>query len=223
MSNKYPREVKQSRRPIARGNLLFFGLPVIYAILGNVLYYHMVLPAIPFLPMVGFVLYSVFMTVFAILFLLGLVVTVWGSLAGGWKNLARKDLRYELREKIRSWPSSKWDLLPVIATTYLIATVVPLVTIMLMLPPARLAGAVSQEEFLAIFLVVVIPILLIFLAMLTRWAFEAYGEMKQRWTFGTRRERAKIAFGISFGLVAWVILVFGDLAGWNDVLWFNSN
>ena len=42
--------------------------------------------------------------------------------------------------------------------------------------------------------------MLIFLIMLVRWGFEAYRDMKQRWTSGTRRERFTLAAVMVFVL-----------------------
>ena len=93
---------------------------------------------------------------------------------------------------------------------------------MIVLPQGRLDAIISQEEFASIFLVVFTPMMLIFLIMLVRWGFEAYRDMKQRWTSGTRRERFTLAAVMVFVLVAWGFMVIGELVGWEDSLWMNS-
>ena len=215
-------EMATNGQPRTKQMLLLFGLPVIGSAAGTAVYEHLVTPAIPFLPKVPFILYSIFATAFAVLFLLGFVVTIGQLFTNGWKHLTRSELRNGLVENIRRWPTSKWDLLPVIATAYFVATMLPLVAAVLVLPEGRLAGVVSQKEFASIFLVVFTPMMLIFAVMMVRWAFEAYRDMKQRWVSGTRRERFTFAVVMSFVLVAWVFMMGGELAGWDDLLWTNS-
>ena len=198
--------------------LLSFGQPVLASIIGSAMYDHFITSAIPFLPKVPFILYSIFMTAFAVLFLLGLLAALWELFAAGWKHLTRRELRNDLRANIRRWPTSKWDILPVIGTTYVVATMLPMVTVLLVLPQGRLAGVVSQEELANIFLAVFTPMMLIFVAIMVRWAFEAYKDMKQRWVSGTRRERFTFAGVAAFVLVAWVFMMAGDLAGWDELL-----
>ena len=67
------------------------------------MYEHLITPAIPFLPKVPFILYSISVTGFAVLFLLGLVAAVFQFSAKGWKHLTVGELRRDLREKIRRW------------------------------------------------------------------------------------------------------------------------
>ncbi len=202
--------------------LLFFGLPVVGTVAGNAVYEYLITPTIPFLPKAPFILYSIFMTTFTILFLLGLVAAIWRSFAAGWKHLTRGELRNDLMENIRRWPTSKWDLLSVIATTYFVATMLPLVAAMLVLPQGRLADVVSPEEFANIFLIVLTPMMVIFIIMMVRWAIDAYRDMKQRWVSGTRIERFTYAGVAAFLLVTWGFMMGGELAGWDDLLWMNS-
>ena len=98
----------------------------------------------------------------------------------------------------------------------------PMVTVLLVLPQGRLVGVVSQEELANIFLVVFTPMMLIFAAMMLRWGFEAYQDMKQRWVSGTRRERYTYVGVAAFVLVVWVFMVAGELAGWDELLWVDS-
>ncbi len=186
------------------------------------MYDNFITPAIPYLPKVPFILYSIFITAFTVLFLLGLVVAIWGLFAAGWKHLTRRELRDDLRENIRRWPTSKWDLLPVIGTTYVVATMLTMVTALLVLPQGRLVGVVTPEELANIFLVVFTPMILIFAAMMLRWGFEAYQDMKQRWASGTHVERYTYVGAAAFGLVVWVFMVVGELSGWDELLWVNS-
>ncbi len=164
--------MEQKNNPGVKRRLLQFGQPVLVSIIGSAMYDNFITPAIPFLPKVPFILYSIFMTAFTVLFLLGLVVAIWGFFAAGWRHLTRRELRDDLRENIRRWPASKWDLLPVIGTTYVVATMLPMVTALLVLPQGRLVGVVSQEELANIFLVVFTPMILIFAAMMLRWGCE---------------------------------------------------
>ena len=214
--------MEQKNHSGVKRRLLQFGQPVLVSIIGSAMYENFITPAIPFLPKVPFILYSIFMTAFTVLFLLGLVVAVWGLFAAGWKHLTRRELRDDLRENIRRWPSSKWDLLPIIGTTYVVATMLPMVAVLLVLPQGRLVGVVSPEELANIFLVVFTPMIVIFAAMMIRWGFEAYRDMKQRWASGTRVGRYSYAGTAAFVLVAWVFTVAGELAGWDELLWMNG-
>ena len=72
------------------------------------------------------------------------------------------------------------------------ATMLPMVAALLVLPQGRLVGVVSPEKLANIFLVVFTPMILIFAAMMLRWGFEAYQDMKQRWASGTRVEKVYI-------------------------------
>ena len=220
MKEKTEKESKDQSKMKQR--LLHFGQPFLASLVGRAMYDNFITPAIPFLPKVPFILYNIFMTAFTVLFLLGLVAAIWGLFATGWKHLMKRELRDDVREKIRKWPTSKWDLLPVIGTTYLVATMLPMVTAMLMLPRGRLIGVVSEEELANIFLVAFTPMMLIFAAMMLRWGFEAYPDMKQRWVTGTRRERYTYAGVAAFVLGVWVLMVAGELAGWDDMLWMNN-
>ena len=200
--------------PRIRQVLLLFGLPVIGTVAGNAVYEHLITPAIPFLPRVPFTLYTIFATAFAVLFLLGFVIAIGQLFANGWKHLTRRELRNDLMENIRRWPTSKWDLLAVIATTYFVATMLPLVAAMLVLPQGRLANVVSPEEFAGIFLIVLTPMMVIFFIMMVRSAIETYKDMKRRWVSGTRREGFILIGVTAFVLVAWAFLMGGELAGW---------
>ena len=210
------------KQPTIKQVLLLFGLPVIGSVAGNGVYEHLITPALPFLPRVTFILYSTFATAFAVLFLLGLIAATGQAFTKGWKLLTSKELRNDVRENIRRWPTSKWDLLPTIATTYFVATTLPMVALMVVLPEGRLAGIVSKEEFAEMYLLVLTPMMLIFFVMMARWAIEAYWDMKQRWVSGTRRERHTFAATMAFFLVAWGFMMGGELAGWNDLLWVNG-
>lgn len=203
--------------------LLYFGLPVFGTIVGNRLDNHLVEPAMPFAPLLPFVIYNIFATVFAILFLLGLLIAFGQLLRGSWQYLVRKDLRSELFKKIRSWPTSKWDLLPVVATTYFVATMLPMVAAIILLPRGRLAGTISQEEVASLFAIAFTPMMVIFLVMLGRWAFEAYRGIRQQWLTGNQRERITIVAVMAFVLLGWSFLMVGELAGWNELTWANSN
>ena len=206
------------KRRIIKRMMMLLGFPVIGSVIGNAVSEHLITPAMPFLPKVPIILYGFFATALVVLFLLGLVAAVGQLFAKGWQFLTSKELRSDVRESIRRWPASKWDVLPVVATTYFVATMSPLVAMLLVLPEGRLAGVVSQEEFATIFLAVFTPMMLIYFAMLLRWAFEAYGKVKQQLVSGTRRERLTFVAAAAFILVAWVFMIIGELAGWGDLL-----
>ena len=214
--------MEQKKNSGMKRRLLQFGQPVLVSIIGSAMYDNLITPAIPFLPKVPFILYSIFMTAFTVLFMLGLLVAAWGLLAAGWKHLTRRELRADLRENIRRWPTSKWDLLPVIGTTYVVAMTLSMVAALLVLPQGRLVGVVSPEELATIFLVVFTPMILIFAVMMLRWGFEAYQDMKQRWASGTRVERYTYVGATAFALVVWAFMVVGELAGWDELLWMSS-
>ena len=64
--------------------------------------------------------------------------------------------------------------------------------------------------------------MLIYFAMLLRWAFEAYGKVKQQLVSGPRRERLAFVTAVALVLVAWVFMIVGELAGWDDLPSNNS-
>ena len=68
------------KQPGVKRRLLQFGQPLLFSIIGRTMYDNFITPAIPFLPKVPFILYSIFMTAFTVLFLLGLVAAIWGCL-----------------------------------------------------------------------------------------------------------------------------------------------
>lgn len=209
--------------PRVKRKLLQFGQPVLTVIVGRAMYDYLVTPAIPFLPNVVLFVYSILMTVFAVLFLVGLLAAIWSFFATGWQYFTSRKARDVLRERIHRWPTNKWDTLPAIGVVYVVATMVPMVTILLVLPQGRLVGVVSQEELANILLVVFTPIVLIFSAMMLQLAFEAYRDMKQRWTTGTRTERFTYAGVAAFVVVAWVFMMAGEIAGWDEMIWMNSS
>ncbi len=184
---------------------------------------YLISPAIPLLPGITLIIYNIVVTMYVILFLMGLLVALWRLFTEGRKHLTSKDLRSELREKMGRWPTSKWDILVIVGATYSVATMVPLVVLMLVLPRGRLSGVISGEEAQTILVSVLAPLLLIFIAIFVRLMFETYREVRSQWVSGTSRERITLVSAISFLLVVWIALVAGDLAGWDSMLWFNGD
>ena len=196
--------------------------PIIASIIGTAVYVDGIPAVAPFVPRIPLGLYNIAATIFVVLFTAGLGVVVWQVFASTWRHLTNADLRRGVWDNVRKWPNNKWDLLPVIAVSYLIAVLAFMLGMILVLPKGRLAAAMSPGEFSAIFLFALAPMLIPFGIVVSRFLIETYTEIRLRWSIGTRRDRVKLAVGLSFLLVLWVVFYVGYLAGWDDSLWFNS-
>ena len=221
MSEKMPTMPRHRPRRV-RKILLLFGLPVVGSIVGNIVYDYSITPAIGFLPTAPLVLYNMFMTAFLTLFLIGIILSVWESLSKGWKRLTRRELRNQLRESIAHWPSSKWDLVPVIVMTYFIATIVPLMGLTILLQRGQLSAAISPEDAQELALFIFMPFAFIFLVISVRLGLEAYRDFKIKWVSGTHQEKVIIVASVVLSILAWFAIMIGEITGWNDLLWFNS-
>ena len=208
--------VKEAKPPTVQSKLLNFGTLLLFSTAGSVINDRLITPAAPLLPEVFMVLYQIALIIVGTLFLLGLVVAFFQVALGGWKHIVQKELRDELRQRIQSWPSSKWDLLPVIALTYFAATTLPLIVLIASVPQDRFVGTFTPEEARTLVLWVFAPLLLIFFVLFLRWAVEAFQEEKQKWIQGTRRERIIFVAAAVITLILGGILLVGDLAGWSD-------
>ena len=198
------------------------GIGIVASIIGGAILLYVIVPAVPFLSMATFALYNFIVTLYALLLLIALTVGVWIALKGAWKRLAHADLRHQSWENFTKWPNSKWDLLTVAAVTYFVAVIMTVIAMKLVLPAERISSKLSPEEFASIFIIVVTPLLLMVVAILGRAMFGIYQAIKQQWASGTRKERIIIAVTVSFFAIVWLVIVIGDMTGWDDALWFNS-
>ena len=100
---------------------------------------HLVEPAIPLLPGAPLAFYNIVATVFALVFLLAIVLGIWLMLRELWRNATQPDARRETRERIRKWPTSKSDLILPVTMAYFAGIMVPMVAAMLVLPSITVA------------------------------------------------------------------------------------
>ena len=206
----------ETKPPTVQSRLLNFGSLILASLVVSAIEDYLITPAVPLLPEVLMFLYQIALIVVGTLFLLGLVVAFFQVALGGWKHIVHKELRDELWQRIQSWPSSKWDLLPVIAYAYLAATTLPLIVLIVSVPQGRFADVLTPDEARTLLLWVFAPLLLIFFVLFVRWAVEAFQEEKRRWIQGTRRERIIFVAAAVITLILGGILLVGDLAGWSD-------
>lgn len=167
------------------------------------------------------VLYNIIVTALAVLAFVGFSVIVWQVIRWVWMLVTKADVRNVTWDRIRSWPSNKWDLLPVVGVTYAIAIVLHWIAIALVLPKGQFMGVLSAEEVTSISFISYSPMLVIGMIYLVRSMHETYREIKMFWQSGTRNMKIGLAIGLTFILVGWIVFMIGDFIGWNDLLWFN--
>lgn len=205
-----------------KAKLTASGVFVLAVVVKNLIERYVMDPALQHISLVSVVLYNFLATAIVFLFLLAMVLAVWQSFRGGWHLVVKKERRHEIGEKIRQWPNSKWDLLPVIGFTYLVATMVPLLAINFTLPSGQLSSAMTLEQSQVISRIVFAPLLLILITLLIRCLHQVYIGTRQQWKTGTRRDRIAITVSGTFAVVGSGLLVVGDLAGIDHLLWFNA-
>ena len=193
-----------------------FGLVTIF------LYNNVVAPSPKFLPHLPVFLYNFLATAITLLFLAGLVLGIWQLLKEGCKHIVVKELRAYSIEKIRSWPNSKWDIVWTLAIAYLLFIAVLTLTVTQVIPIGRVAGVISPEEAANIAVFMLMPLMLFIVPLLLRAMMEMFKDTKQRWRSGARRERITLAASMTFVLVGYGVVLLGDYAGWDHLLWFNG-
>ena len=199
-----------------------YGLFIIFTIAANRLDDHLITPALPLLPGAPFILYSIVVYAVSILLLLGLVLALWAVCRWGWSNLTEENMRRDTWARIRAWPASKWDLFLALAMAYVAGIMVLMIATMVVLPRGRIAGTMSPEEFLNIFWVSFAPFLIVTLIFVGRSIFDTYKDLKRRWAIGTSKQKAILAAGVIAFMAILVLLVSGDIAGWDEMLFANS-
>ena len=183
---------------------------------------HLVEPAIPLLPGAPLAIYNIVATIFALLFLLAIVLGVWLMLREVWRNATQPDTRRETWERIRQWPTSKSDLILPVTMAYFAGIMVPMVAAMLVLPRGVLVEVISPEEFSTIFCIAFSPLLIVMIILVGGSIFDTYRDLRRRWATGTKRQRIVIATGVIAAVVVLATTAIGDFTGWDNKLWFNA-
>ena len=166
--------------------------------------------------------YNIVATIFALVFLLAIVLGVWLMLREVWQNVTQPDARRQAWERIRQWPTRKSDLILPVTMAYFAGIMVPMVAVMLVLPRGGLVGVISPEEFLTIFFIGFSPLLIAMIILVGISIFDTYRDLRRRWATGTKRQRIVIATGVIAGVVVLATIAIGDLTGWDNELWFNA-
>ena len=199
-----------------------FTSQIIAGIVAMVLYEHVVTPSKQLLPHVPVFLHNVLATAAALLVLMVLAVGLWLSLTELWNYISMKDLRRELRERIRKWPTTKWDAVNVFAFAGVLAVGTVIAVLSVTVPRGYLAGVVSYQQAQGIGLLMMSPLLAIGFMMIVRSTFSLYGDFRQRLEIGTRKEKVVLYTSMSFVLMAVHATTVGEIAGWSHLLWFYS-
>ena len=194
---------------------IVFGLVTIF------LYNNVVAPAPKFLPYLPVFLYNFLATAIVLIFLAGLALGFWLLLKEGWRHTTIKEVRDSTIEKICRWPTSKWDILWVLAIAYFLLLMALMLIITQVIPRERLVGVVSPEEAQNIAVYLIVPLLLIVLPLFLRGMVNMFRDTRRRLKSGTQREKVILSVSTAFALIAYGAVVIGDFAGWDHLLWFN--
>ena len=205
-----------------KGMLALSGSHICFGLVTILLYEHVVTPAYQFLPHIPVFLYNFLATAISLLFLAGILVAAWQILKESFRHIVFKELRSCVAERIRSWPNSKWDIVWsfLFAYFFLIATLTLVVT--QLIPKERLVGVFSPEEAQSIAVFMLIPLMLLIIPLAAREMFGMYKDTKRQWKSGSQRERVALAASTMFVAVAYGVVLLGDYAGWDHLLWFNA-
>ena len=199
------------------GNQICSGLIAI------LLYEYVFAPIKQHLPILPIFLYNFLVTALVLLFLLGLVIGTWKMLVGIRDYLVSRELRNELREKLRRWPASKWDLMGVMAVTWFLAVVTTVIALINIIPRDQMVGAMAPETVVIFIFGLLSPSLILGLLFLFRDTYKTCKDVRRQWVAGITKERLTLGATMSFFIVAYVVIASGNLAGWDHLLWFNGN
>ena len=202
--------------------LLTFAFGVIAGIVATRIDNHLITPVIPHLPGVPMLVYGVIVYAVAVLVLLGMILAAWLVCRQGWRVLTQEEVRRDSWEKVRQWPTSKWDLALPVTMAYSAGFMVPMITAMLVIPGGRLAGTVAPTEFLVIFWVAIAPLFVALMPFTGRSLLETYRDVKRRWVVGTRKQKTILAIVLIAAVLVLLMLMIGDLVGWDDMLFADS-
>lgn len=198
-----------------------FLLVMCVSVMGNAVYDHLVSPAFSLLPYAPVVAYNLLVTSIILIFMVGLVVAPVHGLFQGWKHLTKRESRTNLIENIRSWRASKLDWLWIVAAIYMATLIFLMSMLMLVIPKEQIAEVVSPEQAQTIVVVSMMPFVLLMLAWFIGSAIQKYPDMRHQWGIRTYKEKAKEVSVAAFVLLAYGVLVLGNHAGWDHLLWFN--
>ena len=174
---------------------------------------------LPETPYIMFITYNIVMTLIAIAFGIVIVYALWRALRGVWKLLTdrrqRRNVWDNMREKVRQWPTGKRDVFAAIAISWSSAIVVSFSVFAFSIPGGRFTEQEVRPIALTILLLAMTPVLL-----LIYWQFfEFVRDVWLRWRTETRNGRIKIAAAAVVFLFVFALMIWGDIAGWEDRAW----
>lgn len=199
-----------------------FGLLIVVGVISSAVYEHVVAPSFGLIPDAPIFLYNFLATSVSLLFLVGLVFVALKMLTEGCKHLTKRELRAVLISNIWSWRASKWDVLWIITLAYLATLMFLMLTVMHVVPREKVVGVLSLQEVQTIAAVVITPLMLTMSILALRYVVEFCGEFRRWLKAENDKNKVKTASVMGFFLIAYVVVVVGDLAGWDHMLWFNA-
>ena len=198
------------------------GMLVVAGVISRAAYEHVVSPSFDLLPYAPIFLYNFLATSLSLLFLVGLVLVASKGLAEGWIQLTKSELRAVLIKNILSWRASKWDVLWIIAISYLVTLMFFTITVMQVVPREKVVGVLSLQEAQTIALVVITPFLIIMSILALRYVVELCRDIRRWLKAENDKNKVKTALVMGFVLIAYGVVIIGDFAGWDHLLWFNE-
>ena len=172
-----------------------------------------------FIPASPVIIYNVIATAFTLLFGLALVWFSWKLIRGAWRLVSSHYERSNLWNRFQQWSPSKRDVLVVASFTWSTASVITSLAIQSQLPRGELTTD-DLNDLLAISLLLFIIPLVIVLPLAIH---DLFVNLKQEWRVATQGRKIMIASSILFVTVAYVLLIVGDYAGWDHLLWFSES
>lgn len=207
--------------PTLKSGIIYFLLTVLGGLVSIALYDHVLGPSTHLLPYIPVFAYNSLATSLSLLFLVGLVLGIWHFIKECSKRIAVKELRAQSIEQIRSWPTSKWDVVWALAIAYFLFFMVLMITMIQVVPKERLVGVISPEEAASIAVYLLMLLLVLLLPLMVRALVQDFKDELQKWRSGTRRDKAILVASATFAIVTCGVVWTGEYAGWDHLLWFN--
>ena len=197
---------------------LLFMLAVVGTVVGNRVDDVLTRSAVPLLNYAPVAIYYLVVVIVSGMILVGLVLIGIGVGRGALKFYSNGEFRAELIEKVRAWPSSKWDALVMAGVAYFIGYITLLLSAAAVLPRGSLSGAVTPEQVSSIMVFALLPLVAVYLVLMCRWTVEGYRQVKMTWATGTRRNKTVMLSSLIFALFLLAVLAGGQFAGWNQAV-----
>lgn len=196
---------------------------IVIGLIVNMLLKYAIDPAIPFLPHAPFVLFNVIATAITFLFLALILYGVWWLFKGCWKLLTKQETRSALWVKVRDWQPTRSDFALAVILTYPLAQGVFIIAMTSIIPREQLQGIASPDQLTSLVLVMIVPIMVSMSIVLVWYGYGQYQDLRKQWQSSNNNQRKAIALKVFLFVGVATILITGNLLGWDDRLWFNSN